>query len=266
MTRELRGSICVDSPGSVGLPAMCSIVKWDCDLVGLFLALFDLVLRRRDIRIPLAFVALGFTPIGCLTLAIFEILPRDQTAVAVAMPSFVAAIMLGIRLPRYGRAALLGYAISLAAVLSYDLTRAPWILTGQWKDLIPNIGSMLLDREEGHAVLGYSWRWLGNGGGMGLAFFMGYPLLSRLVEVRRAALLYGVMIWACLILTLLLAPRGQELLFAITPKTLVLSLVGHVVFGGAIGLLMHWTGSNARPYPVDEPALAGSPRGAVLVG
>jgi hypothetical protein len=99
-------------------------------------------------------------------------------------------------LPRYGRLALRGYAIALAGVLLYDATRAPWILTGQWADFIPNIGAALLHREEGHTALGYTWRWLGNGGGMGLAFFMAYPLVAKQIEVRKAGLIYGVLIWA----------------------------------------------------------------------
>lgn len=224
------------------------------DLERCLRALFDVVRHRRDIWVPLSFSALGFAPIVCLTLAIFGIAPLHRTAVGVVLPSIVMAIALCIHYPRYGRIALRGYAIALVGVLLYDATRVPWILTGLWTDFIPRIGALLLDRQEESAALGYTWRWMGNGGGMGLAFFMAYPLVSRRIEVCRAGLAYGVIIWACLILTLQIAPQGQTLLFAITLKTLVFSFVGHVVFGAVVGGLMRWTGLNVRPYAVDSSA------------
>jgi hypothetical protein len=226
----------------------------DDDLESYLRALFDVVRHRRDIWVPLSFTALGFTPIACLTLALFGIAPLHHTAVAVVLPSIAMAIALCIYFPRYGRIALRGYAIALVGVLLYDATRVPWILTGLWTDFIPRIGALLLDRQEESAALGYTWRWMGNGGGMGLAFFMAYPLISRRIEVCRAGLTYGVLIWTCLILTLQLAPQGQALLFPITLKTLVFSFIGHVVFGAVIGGLMRWTGLNVRPYTVDSPA------------
>ncbi|WP_438011672.1 hypothetical protein WME89_25365 [Sorangium sp. So ce321] len=60
----------------------------------------------------------------------------------------------------------------------------------------------------------------------------------------------------CLIATLLLAPHGEQLLFELTPKTVALSLVGHLVFGAVVGALMRWTGSNVRPYAADRQPLA----------
>ncbi|WP_437738280.1 hypothetical protein [Sorangium sp. So ce1335] len=226
------------------------------ELAALLSALLSLVQQRRDIWIPLAFGAIGFTPIVCLSLAIFEIAPLHVSTPAVVLPSFIAAIALGVRFPRYGRIAAKGYLISLAGVLLYDAERAPWMLTGAWSDFVPRIGAFLLDREQEHAALGYAWRWLGNGGGMGITFVMVYPLLSRRRNVVHSALVYGVFIWLCMIVTLLVAPRGEEMLFELTPKTLAFSLLGHLVFGGTIGALMRWTGLNVRPYAADRRAPA----------
>jgi len=213
--------------------------------------LADELRSRRDLYLPALFAIAGFTPIACLTLAIFELVPLHVTSLVLALPAYVVAIVAGARHRRYGRLAVRGFAIALIAVLLYDATRVPWIVTHFWSDFIPNIGAMVLNREQPDAVVGYAWRWLGNGGGMGVAFFMAYPLVARFIEVRRAALLFGVGVWSCLILTLLVAPHGQDIMFHLTPLTFVLSLVGHLVFGGTIGVLMHWSGLNVTAYEPD---------------
>jgi hypothetical protein len=183
---------------------------------------------------------------------------------ALVLPAAALGIALALCFPSYGRLAAEGFGLALAAVLLYDATRLPWILTGVWHDFIPNIGALLLERAEGHQALGYTWRWLGNGGGMGMAFYMGYPLVARRVGVRTAGVIYGVLVWLCLLGTLVLAPHGQKLLFHLTPETLTFSLVGHLVFGGALGGLMHLTDANIRPYQRDTVGSnsAGTPAAA----
>ena len=73
---------------------------------------------------------------------------------------------------------------------------------------------------------------------MGMAFTVAYGLLKPRAGCRVAAVAYGIGIWCCLLLTLLLAPHSQQLLFKLTPTTLALSLLGHVVYGTVIGLLL----------------------------
>ena len=218
------------------------------------------LVRRHDVVLPLVYFGIGFVPITSLALALFAIVPLHIAARALTLPVGLA-IALGIWQPVYGRLALRGYAIGLVAVLVYDLTRVPPILMGIWPDFIPNIGALLLQREEGHAVLGYTWRWLGNGAGMGMAFFMAYPLVARWLPVRLAGPLFGVLVWACLLATLLLAPLAPTLLFALTPVTFAVSLFGHLVFGGTLGLIMWKTSMNVRPY-VSDLSGDGVPAGA----
>ena len=208
--------------------------------------------QRRDIWLPLIFFAIGFTPITSLALALFAIVPLHVSSVAFVLPAAALAVLLGLWHPRYGRLALQGYAIGLVAVLVYDFTRVPGIVTGMWRDFIPNIGALLLQRQEGHAGLGYTWRWLGNGAGMGMAFFMTYPLVSRRLSVWVAGILFGVGVWMCLLATLLLAPAAQALLFRLTPVTFGFSLFGHLVYGGALALIMWRTGLNLRPHAPDS--------------
>ncbi len=87
-------------------------------------------------------------------------------------------------------------------------------------------------------MVGYLWRYLGDGGFMGIAFTVGYCVLKPRVDSRIAGLGFGVAIWLCLIGTLVLAPHGQEMLFRVTVITLSLSLLGHLIYGAAIGLLL----------------------------
>jgi hypothetical protein len=218
------------------------------------------LIRCRDLTLPLTFFSVGFAPITSLALALFAIMPLHVSTRAFVLPSVVLAVVLGCWQPSYGRMALLGYAFGLVAVLVYDLSRMPLILTGVWNDFIPNIGALLLQREEGHRTLGYTWRWLGNGAGMGMAFFMVYPLLARWLPVRTAAVLFGVFVWLCLLATLIFAPLAQTLLFRLTPLTFATSLFGHLVYGGALGLLMWKTGLNVRPYALSRVE-AGAPGG-----
>ncbi|AUX43509.1 uncharacterized protein SOCE26_049580 [Sorangium cellulosum] len=253
-----RSRALADAPSSSRMaPAFAGAPVSDRDeLAALLSALLSLVQQRRDIWLPLSFGVLGFAPIASLALAIFGLAPLHITTVTVVIPSFITAVALGLWYPRYGRVAARGYLFAIAGVLMYDVTRAPFSLLGDWSDFVPNIGALLLHREEPHTALGYTWRWLGNGGGMGLAFVMVYPLVARRRDVVQSALVYGVAVWSCLVLTLLLAPRGEQILFELTPKNLASTLIGHLVFGGVIGLLMRSTGINVRPYAADRPRIA----------
>jgi hypothetical protein len=105
-------------------------------------------------------------------------------------------------------------------------------------DFIPSIGGWLLGTNEPNAVLGYTYRWLGDGGGMGLAFLVAARSL-QLASTRVAALglgiAFGIAVWACLLATLLGTPSGQEQLFRLTPTTFTLSLGGHLIYGAVLG-------------------------------
>jgi hypothetical protein len=116
-----------------------------------------------------------------------------------------------------------------------------FVWQGWWGDFIPSIGGWLLGSHHPDAVLGYTWRWLGNGGGMGMTCVVGYALAfhgRRSIFFRSIAFCtgFGVVIWGCLILTLIASARGQSMLFKINPLTLILSLIGHLVYGACIGL------------------------------
>ena len=173
-----------------------------------------------------------------LAMAIFGVLPLSVSTLLIVLPATVLGVGLALRFRAYGKLALKGLLIGLIAVFLYDCMRVPFILVGVWGDFIPKINMWLFNTSQPNWVVGYIWRYLGDGGYMGMAFSVAYCLLKPRVDSRIAGLGFGLAIWVCLIGTLVLAPHGQEMLFRLTPTTLSLSLLGHLIYGSALGVLL----------------------------
>ena len=142
--------------------------------------------------------------------------------------------------------------IGLVAVFLYDCMRVPFILSGIWGDFIPKINMLLFNTSQPNWVVGYIWRYVGDGGFMGMALTVAYCTLKPRVDSRIAGVGFGIAIWVCLLGTLILAPHGQEMLFKLTLTTLSLSLLGHFIYGIVLGMLL--------PY-VQREKFAGAVRG-----
>jgi len=188
--------------------------------------------------IPGVFFAAGFGPIAALALFIVGVAPLPVTALAVIVPLTVLALSFGVSNQAWGQVALKGLLIGLAGVTTYDLFRMPLVHMGLWPDFIPRIGGWLVLSNAPNAALGYAYRYIGDGAGMGMAFVAAYSLIRTKLPAIAAATAYGVVIWLCLIATLIIAPHGQELMFRITPTSLALSLIGHLIYGATIGFLV----------------------------
>jgi hypothetical protein len=194
--------------------------------------------KRLDIFMSMAYFAIGFSPITALAFAIIGILPLGVMTLAFVLPAALLGVGLAVRFPAYRRLALKGLIVGLIAVFLYDCMRVPFILAGAWGDFIPNINKMLFNTTQPNFIVGYTWRYIGDGALMGMAFTVGFEVLKPRVDNRLAGLAFGVAIWICLVLTLLIAPHGQQMLFRLTPVTLSLSLLGHLIYGAAIGCLL----------------------------
>jgi hypothetical protein len=198
------------------------------------------MLVRRDVAIRIVIAAVGFAPVTALAAAIF--LGEESLATTVLALVLPAAAVLAELLwlkPNYRTIAISGFAFGLVAVTVYDLFRLPFMLAGVWPDFIPRIGFWLTGDASAPPVLGYLYRYIGDGGGMGMGFVAIYPILHRLVpKPFLAGVLYGVGIWCGLIATLIFAPRAHVMLFPLTPLTFTLSLSGHLVYGAVLGLLI----------------------------
>lgn len=181
----------------------------------------------------------GFAPVTALAAALFGDAELQTTVAVLVLPCVTALAELMWLKPRYRTIAISGFIFGLVAVAMYDLFRLPFILTGVWSDFIPRIGTWLINDGNPHPVVGYLYRYIGDGGGLGMGFVALYPFLKRLTgNSVIGGLVYGIGIWCGLIATLLIAPHGQEDLFRITPLSLTLSLSGHLVYGGTLGILI----------------------------
>jgi hypothetical protein len=190
----------------------------------------------QDTLVRCTVFVLGFAPIASLSLSTFNLIPLYVSGPAIVLPAIAGMVMLGLMFRRYSRMLVHGFLLGLTAVSLYDVTcRFPFMAAGVWHDFIPKIGSYLLHREHAPWWVGYLWRYIGNGGGMGLAFYAVYPLLRRRVQAVQAGLVYGVGIFCCLLITIYLSPSGRTYLFDPTPVTAALGLLGHIVFGVTLG-------------------------------
>ncbi len=87
---------------------------------------------------------------------------------------------------------------------------------------------------------------------MGLAFVMLSPIVTRRRPTPAIGVIYGVMIWSGLLTTVLISPNGQSKMFSLTPATLALSLVGHLIYGGVLGALTPRIDASTKPEPADD--------------
>ena len=190
----------------------------------------------KDVWIRLAIFAIGFAPIASLSLSAFNLIPLHISGPCIVLPSILIVFILGSTFPQRSQTLVRGFALGLVAVFLYDLTsRFPFIATGLWPDFIPKIGCYLLDRGHVHWSIGYLWRYIGNGGGMGLAFYAIYPIVSDRINAIKAGVIYGVAIFCCLLVTIYLSPSGRTYLFDPSPLTALFGLMGHVVYGLTLG-------------------------------
>jgi uncharacterized protein DUF6789 len=185
-----------------------------------------------------AYFAIGFSPITALAIAIIGILPLSVSTLLIVLPATLLGIGLALWSPAYGKLAMKGLLIGLIAVFLYDCMRVPFILSGIWGDFIPKINMLLFNTSQPNWVVGYIWRYIGDGGYMGMAFTVAYCTLKPRLDSRIAGVGFGLAIWVCLLGTLILAPHGQEMLFKLTLTTLSLSFLGHLIYGIALGMLL----------------------------
>lgn len=190
----------------------------------------------QDTLIRLTIFVLGFAPIGSLSLSTFNLIPLYVSGPAIVLPAIAAVVTIGLMFRRYAPVLVRGFLLGVIAVFLYDLTcRFPFMAIGVWHDFIPKIGNYLLHREHVSWSVGYLWRYIGNGGGMGLAFYAVYPLLISRVKPLKAGLAYGVAIFCCMLATIYLSPSGRTYLFDPKPMSALLGFLGHVVFGLTLG-------------------------------
>lgn len=227
-------------------------------------------------------VLLAALPLLAISAHVFGLVPMQLSAALLVIPLATTLAVLTVFDPHPGdRVIAHGLAWGVVACATYDVFRLDTVyMLGLWGDFIPTMGTWIIGRPDdlaGGAVVGYLWRYIGDGGGIGLTFFVvasvfGLQRLSRAQVVLSAVGFAVAPVWAGLIGTVALAPRGEELMFPLTPVTVTLSLVGHLIFGLVLGLgFWHSRGAQAHwPWaPLDLPARmrpAAAPPDAAPVG
>ena len=161
-----------------------------------------------------------------------------------------------------------GLIAGMVASIVYDAARLFAVhVLGLMGDFIVVMGSFVTGEPDttGAAAVGYVYRYLGDAGGLGVAFFVvAYAIgIDRWKNVYAvlAAVAFGVFpTWAGLMATVALSPHGEERMFALNAATVIITLLGHVIFGLFLGLafLKAPRGDNSGwPWPpLSESALA----------
>jgi hypothetical protein len=139
--------------------------------------------------------------------------------------------LIGLRYPAWGKRALLGLLAGMIATGVYDILRIGLMFAGLWGDPIPSIGRLATGDPNIAWYWGYVWRFVGNGGGMGVAFAM---LPWRGVKLGIA---YGTAVCLGLVAILYFFPIAQLHFFALTPPTAAGGMAGHWVYGAVLGWL-----------------------------
>jgi hypothetical protein len=137
-----------------------------------------------------------------------------------------------------------GLISGMVACIVYDGARLFAVhVLGLMGDFIPVMGSFVTGEPDtaGAAAIGYVYRYIGDAGGLGVAFFV----VAFALGIDRWKSVYAVLAsvafavfptWAGLMATVALAPNGEERMFPLNTATVIITLVGHLIFGLVLGL------------------------------
>jgi hypothetical protein len=146
----------------------------------------------------------------------------------------IVAILMVFKPADIDRTALIGSARGVLACAAYDLFRLPSVYVFHlWGDFFGRIGGAT--GTHSNYLAGYLWQYFGDGASIGVVVFMHAAVIGVTSWPRRRVIGFTVAfavfpVRTGLVLTDALAPTGRAL-FPLTATTLILSLVGHLIFG-----------------------------------
>jgi hypothetical protein len=178
-----------------------------------------------DVR-RLVVAAVGFTPVTLIAATAFGVADLRWLAIHVLVPALLAgAVVVSHDQSTASRIPGTLFA-GIVATASYDLYRFAFLALGLVPhDPIPHIGHAL--GLEPAWLSGYLWRYVGNG--LAIAFVaLGF-------RGARAGVAFGSFVCSGLLVTLVVSPYGQEMLFPLTGATVVMAVGGHVIYGAVLG-------------------------------
>jgi hypothetical protein len=187
---------------------------------------------------------LASMPILAISVEVFGLLPQSAlTMVAITLVA-VLATLIAFAPHKIDMIVGRGLIAGMVACIVYDGARLFAVhVLGLMGDFIPVMGSFVTGEPDtaGSAAVGYVYRYLGDAGGLGVAFFVVAFAIGidrwKNVNAVLAAIAFSVFpTWAGLMATVALAPHGEERMFPLNAATVIITLVGHLIFGLFLGL------------------------------
>ena len=195
------------------------------------LAAIRVLLSNPSLFPRVFYLAFGFFAITSLGAALAGLVPLPYLFRFAVIPAYAIMALIGLCYPAWGKRALLGLLAGIIATGVYDILRIGLMFAGLWGDPIPSIGRLATGDPDIGWYWGYVWRFVGNGGGMGIAFAM---LPWRGVKLGIA---YGTAVCLGLVAILYYFPVAQVHFFALTPPTAAGGMAGHWIYGAVLGWL-----------------------------
>ena len=195
------------------------------------LAAIRVLLSNPSLFPRVFYLAFGFFAITSLGAALAGLVPLPYLFRFAVIPAYAIMALIGLCYPAWGKRALLGLLAGIIATGVYDILRIGLMFAGLWGDPIPSIGRLATGDPNIGWYWGYVWRFVGNGGGMGIAFAM---LPWRGVKLGIA---YGTAVCLGLVAILYYFPVAQVHFFALTPPTAAGGMAGHWIYGAVLGWL-----------------------------
>lgn len=185
-------------------------------------------MARDTLVVRLYLAGVGFLPVTLIGAATFDAWTLRAMTLWALLPLAAATLAVLARSSEARAHVSRGLAAGLAATFLYDLFRWSFLwLRWMETDPIVHIGSALGLTPDW--LFGYLWRYVGNGGGMGVAF------VALGLRGARAGIVYGVFVCACLFGVLIVSPSGERMLFPLEPATIAMAVVGHLIYGATLG-------------------------------
>lgn len=212
---------------------------------------------------------LSSMPILGISVDVFGLVSQSTTSIVVIALCAVLGAIITFAPHRIDMIVGRGLIAGMVACVVYDGARLFAVhVLGLMGDFIPVMGSWVTGEPDtaGSAAVGYIWRYIGDGGGLGVAFFvvafaLGVDRWSNTRAVLAAVAFAGFPTWTGLIATVALAPHGQEMMFPLNTATISITLIGHLIFGFVLGLAFLKAARRGahREWPWPPLRLTGSP-------
>lgn len=185
--------------------------------------------RFRELagRLPLA--AAGGVPVSLIAASAFGLDLRTLALVVLAPVLACLLARVAVHEPTR-RLVARAIAAGVTATALYDVCRGSFLWSGlMHHDPIPHIGTAL--GLSPAWLVGYTWRYLGNGTGLALAF------LALGLRGTKVGVLHGLGVASCLLFTLIVSPYGTKVLFPLTAPSVTMIVLGHMIYGGVLGTI-----------------------------